>query len=135
MATQSPLDVVRIWHDALNEGNIERLLEHVDPEVEIAGPRGSARGADQVREWVDRAGIRMVPTGWYVRGDQVVVEEETSWTTPDGALSEPTLIATAFEVTDGRVSKITRYSDIGAALNATGLGPDDGIDVEGAPGS
>ena len=49
MATQSPLEVVRIWHDALNEGNVERLLDHVDPEVEISGPRGSARGADHVR--------------------------------------------------------------------------------------
>lgn len=135
MATQTPLEVVRIWHDALNEGDVERLLAHVTPDVEIAGPRGSAQGAEQVREWVARAGIRMVPTAWYVRGDQVVTQEETSWTMPDGTLSEPMLIATAFQVTGGQVSKISRYSDVGAALNATGLEPSDGVEVEGAPAS
>jgi ketosteroid isomerase-like protein len=135
VATQTPLEVVRIWHDALNEGDVERLLAHVAPDVEVAGPRGSARGADQVQEWVARAGIRMVPTAWYARGDHIVAEEETSWSMPDGTLSEPMLIATAFQVTDGRVSRITRYSDVGAALNATGLQPSDGVAVEGAPSS
>jgi ketosteroid isomerase-like protein len=135
MATQTSLEVVRTWHDALNEGEVERLLAHVTPDVEVAGPRGSARGAEQVQEWVARAGIRMVPTAWYVRGDQVVAQEETSWTMPDGTYSEPMLIATAFQVTDGRVSRIARYSDIGAALNATGLEPSDGVEVEEAPSS
>jgi hypothetical protein len=127
----TPVEVVRIWHDALNEGNIERLMERVAPDVEVAGPRGSARGADQVRDWMVRAGIRMVPTDWFARGDQVVVQEEAAWTMPDGTLSEPMLLAAAFQVTNGRVSRIARYSDVGAALNATGLQPSDSLNLEG----
>jgi limonene-1,2-epoxide hydrolase len=133
MAAESPISVVQTWHDALNQRDVERVLSRVTPDVDIAGPRGSARGAEQVRVWVDRAGIRMVPTEWYAGGDQVVVQEETSWTLPDGTLSEPMLIATVFQVTGDRISRIARYSDIGAALNATGLTESDSIDIEGAP--
>jgi hypothetical protein len=133
MAAESPIDVVRQWHEALNAGNVERLLERVTPDVDIAGPRGSARGADQVKAWAGRAGIKMVPTEWYAAGDQVVVQEETTWTQRDGPLSEPTLIATAFQVTGDRVSRIARYSDIGAALNAIGLTASDAVAIEGAP--
>ncbi len=133
MAAESPVTVVQIWHDALNEGNVERLMERVTSEVEVAGPRGSGRGADLVRDWVTRAGIRMVPTQWFARGDQVVVQEETAWTMPDGTLSEPRLLAAAFQVVGDRVARIARYSDLEAALNATGVQPTDIVDVEGAP--
>lgn len=133
MADESAVTVVRRWHDALNAGNVERLLGSVTPDVEIAGPRGSAKGAEQVEKWVGRAGIKMVPTQWFASGDQVVVQEETTWTQQDGTLTEPVLIATAFRVTGDRVSGITRYNDIGAALNATGLQPSNMIAIEGAP--
>lgn len=133
MTAESPVTVVQIWHDALNAGDVERVMARVTPDVEVAGPRGSARGADQVREWVTRAGIRMVPTQWYAGGDQVVVQEETAWTLPDGTLSEPMLLAAAFQVAGDRVARIARYSDLGAALNATGLQPTDMVDIEGAP--
>ena len=133
MTEVSPVDVARGWHDALNQGNVEQLMERVAPDVEIVGPRGSVRGADRVEEWVSRAGMRLVPTQWFVRGDQVVVEEEAAWTQPDGTLSEPALIAIAFQVTDGRITAISRYGSVGAALNATGLQPSDLIDIKGAP--
>lgn len=133
MTDESAVAVVRRWHDALNAGNVERLRESVTPDVEVAGPRGSAKGAEQVEKWAGRAGIKMVPTQWFASGDQVVVQEETTWTQQDGTLSEPVLIATAFRVTGDRVSGITRYSDIGAALNGTGLQPANMIDIEGAP--
>lgn len=132
MANESAVAVVQRWHDALNQGDVERLLKSVTPDVEIAGPRGSATGAEQVMAWAGRAKIKMVPTQWFASGDQVVVQEETTWAQPDGTLTEPVLIATGFRVTGGRVSSITRYSDIGAALNATGLQPSNIVDIEGA---
>ena len=133
MANESAVAVVQRWHDALNQGDVEGLLESVTVDVEVAGPRGSATGAEQVMAWAGRAQIKMVPTQWFAGGDQVVVQEETTWTQPDGTLTEPVLIATGFRVTGDRVSSITRYSDIGAALNATGLQPSNIVDIEGAP--
>jgi hypothetical protein len=134
MATPSPIDVVRIWHDALNEGNADRLVTHVTNDFEVVGPRGTASGADVMREWVGRAGIQLVLTQWFARGDQVVVEEEAAWTDAGtGVVSEPVLVATAFQVADGRVARIARYDDVGTALNAVGLQPSDIQDIEGAP--
>lgn len=133
MTEATPVEVVRSWHDALNQGNAEELIARVSPEVELTGPRGTTSGANQVEAWMTRAGMRLVPTQWFVRGDLVLVEEEAAWTQPDGTFSEPAVIAIAFRVTDGRIAAITRYGSAGAALNATGLQPSDRIDVEGAP--
>ena len=133
MTEATPVEVVRSWHDALNQGNVEQLMARVAPDVEVTGPRGTTRGADQVEEWMTRAGIRLVPTQWFLRSDLVLVEEEAAWTQPDGTLSEPAVIAIAFRVTDGRIAAITRYGSASAALNATGLQPSDLIDIKGAP--
>lgn len=136
MAAASPVEVVRIWHDALNEGDVERLLARVTDDVEVSGGRGTSRGAAVVRDWVGRAGIQLMPVQWFARGDQVVVEEEAARTDlATGVVSEPALVATAFQVVADRVARIARFDDVGAALNAAGLAASDRQDFEGAPSS
>ena len=136
MTTTSPVEAVRIWHDALNEGDIDRLLDHVTDDVEVTGPRGTSRGADVIREWVGRAGMQLVPVQWFARGDQVVVEAEAAWTdAATGLVSEPVLTATAFRVVGGRIARVARYDDVGTALNAAGLTEADMLPIEGPPPS
>ncbi|MDQ3696057.1 MAG: nuclear transport factor 2 family protein [Chloroflexota bacterium] len=136
MTTASPVEVVQIWHDALNEGNVDRLLDHVTDDVEVVGPRGASRGAAVIREWAGRAGMQLVPVQWFARGDQVVVEAEAAWTDArTGVVSEPVLAATAFRVVDDRIVRLARYDDVGTALNAAGLAESDMLLIEGAPSS
>ena len=54
----TPLHIVRQWHDALNQGEIEKLVSLVHPDVVVGGPRGSTSGAHVMREWFGRANVR-----------------------------------------------------------------------------
>jgi hypothetical protein len=46
----SELRVVEAWHEALNGGEVDRLVDLSHPEVEVGGPRGTGRGAQLLRE-------------------------------------------------------------------------------------
>jgi hypothetical protein len=71
----SELRVVEAWHEALNGGEVDRLVDLSHPEVEVGGPRGTGRGAQLLREWVDRANIRLEPRRVFHHADTVVVEQ------------------------------------------------------------
>jgi hypothetical protein len=68
------LHIVETWHEALNGGEVDRLVELSHTEVEVGGPRGTGRGAQLLREWVDRANIRLEPRCVFHHADTVVVE-------------------------------------------------------------
>jgi ketosteroid isomerase-like protein len=115
------VETVLAWHDALNAGDVERLMSLSTTEVEVGGPRGTGRGADLLRDWVTRAGIRLEP-GRVVSGDgRIVVEQTARWPGADGALGEPQTVASVFAVRDGRVASVIRYADMPSALEAAGL--------------
>jgi ketosteroid isomerase-like protein len=125
----SDVDVVTAWHDALNDGDVERLLSLVTEDLEVGGPRGPGNGANLLREWVDRANIQLILARTFHRGETVVVEERASWRSPDtGQYGEPTTVATVFKVHDGRILSVLRFDDLTAALDAAGL--TDGDEVE-----
>jgi hypothetical protein len=71
--------VVEAWHEALNEGEVNRLAGLSHPDVEVGGPRGTRRGARLLREWVDRANVRLAPRRLFGHGDTVVVEQAGRW--------------------------------------------------------
>ena len=130
MSTPETATVIA-WHEAVNAGDIDRLLALSSDDVEVGGPRGTGRGAQLLREWITRAGIQLEPDRMVQRGDTVVVEERARWrSTEDGQLTEPQLVASAFVVRNGRVTSVVRYPDMAAALKATGLG-DGGEPSEG----
>jgi ketosteroid isomerase-like protein len=111
------VQVVLAWHEALNAGDLERLLTLSSEDVEVGGPRGSGHGRHLLREWFGRAGITLIPKRWFERDALVVVEQGATWS----AGGDEQTVASLFEVTDSRVSRVVRYEDASAALNAAGI--------------
>lgn len=120
--TVPELRVVEAWHDALNGGEVARLVELSHPEVEVGGPRGTGRGVQLLREWVDRANIRLELRHVFHHADTVVVEQWAEWRSADtGRVTGGQTVGSVFVVRDDRVTRITRYPDLADALGATGL--------------
>jgi hypothetical protein len=116
------LRTVSDWHTALNQGDLERLLALVHPEVEIGGPRGLTRGAQVMAEWVGRANVALIPLRAFQRGERVVVEERGEWRSPEtGAVVGSQVVATLFVVAAGLITRVVRYDDLASALEAAGI--------------
>jgi hypothetical protein len=123
--------IVRNWHTALNSGDVEQLIALVDQNVEIGGSRGTARGAQMVREWFSRAHVRMYPTRFFYRDNVVVVEEAAQWRAPEtGEVMDNKAVATVFVIIDGLISQIARHDDLKAALAASGLNDADEMQMD-----
>jgi ketosteroid isomerase-like protein len=118
----TPVSVVATWHEALNRGDVERLVELSRPDVEVGGPRGTGKGAQLLREWTTRANIRLEPRRAFHKGNTVVVEQEAEWRSAEtGESSGSQQIASVFMVRDELVVSVSRYPDLVGALHAAGL--------------
>lgn len=118
----TPVSVVATWHEALNRGDVERLVELSRPDVEVGGPRGTGKGAQLLREWAARANIRLEPRIAFHKGNTVVVEQEAEWRSPEtGEVSDSQQIASVFMVRDELVASVSRYPDLVVALHAADL--------------
>jgi ketosteroid isomerase-like protein len=116
------LRVVGAWHEALNGGEVDRLVELSHPEVEVGGPRGTGWGAQLLREWVDRVNIRLEPRRIFHHADTVVVEQWAQWRSADtGEVIGSQTVGSVFVVRDCRVTRVVRYDDLADALDATDL--------------
>jgi ketosteroid isomerase-like protein len=114
---------VRAWHDAVNAGDVERVVELCSEDVEVGGPRGLARGRPVVREWFARAGIRLEPGRVFQRGEAVVAEQRAEWRMAgaDPGDDDVHAIASAFVVRDGLIARVARHDDLAVALAAAGM--------------
>jgi ketosteroid isomerase-like protein len=112
----SEVQTVAAWHEALNYGDVERLVTLSHPNVEVGGPRGSGHGAQILREWVDRANVRLEPGRMFCEANAVIVEQEAEWqsTEPDDRQT----VASVFLVHEGLVTSVVRYPDLASALRA-----------------
>jgi hypothetical protein len=118
----SPLPVVHAWQEAANRRDIDRLLELSDPDIEITGPRGSSRGHQLLRDWLDRAGLTLQTQRAFVRGETVVLAQHGVWQSTDSAdKTGERDLASRFQVNDGRVTQYARYDTLDAALAEAGL--------------
>jgi ketosteroid isomerase-like protein len=116
------LRVVEAWHEALNDGAVDRLVELSHPEVEVGGPRGTGRGAQLLREWLERANIHLEPRRVFQYADTVVVEQWAQWRSTDtGQVIDGQTVGSVFIVRDGRVTRVVRYPNLEDALVATDL--------------
>jgi ketosteroid isomerase-like protein len=114
--------VVAAWHEALNAGDVERLVELSHPDVEVGGPRGTGQGAQLLREWVARAGIHLERQRVFHQGDTVVVEQEAEWRSAEtGELSGSQRLASVFVVRGGLVARVLRYPDLAEVLRVADL--------------
>ena len=117
--TSPEIQTVIAWHDALNSGDAERLIALSHPDLEVGGPRGSAHGSQILREWVDRANIRLEPGRTFGEADMVVVEQGAEWQTADPGHLQT--VASVFVVHDNLVTSVMRYPDLTSALHAANL--------------
>lgn len=125
-----PVKIVRAWHEALNQGDIEHLIALSSSDIEVSGPRGSGRGPELLRQWFDRAGIHMEHSRLYNQGETVVVEQAATWPAPESTgVAEPLSVASVFTVRDGHVTSVVRYSNLASALEAAGLAGGDPVIV------
>ena len=115
------LEVVRAWHEAVNRGDADGLVALCHDDIEVGGPRGTARGSTVLRDWLGRAGIQLEPRRWFASPGELVVEQVASWRGPDGAVTNPEIVASSFSVEDGRVRRTIRYGSLPEALAASGL--------------
>ncbi len=113
---------VKQWHEALNDGDPDRLVGLSHPDVEMGGPRGIVRGAEVLREWVARANVRLVPRRFFNPEETVVVEEAAEWRSPEtGEVIGEGTVGSVFTVRDGRIASVARHDDLTQALNAATL--------------
>ncbi len=109
-----PARTVLAWHDALNAGDVDRLLALCHADVEVGGPRGSGRGAQLVRDWFGRAGIRLTPVRVLPgpSGDAVIVEQDARWVSD----AQVHRLVSVFRVRDGKIAGVLRFPDVHSAL-------------------
>ncbi len=120
--TAPEVSVVAAWHDALNHGDLDRLLALSHPDIEVGGPRGTSRGVDVLREWVERAGIHMELRRVFHRADTVVAEQAATWRSADtGDATDRHTVASVFVVRDDRVARVVRHPGLADALREAGL--------------
>lgn len=118
----SEVRIVEAWHEALNGGDVDRLLALSHPDVEMGGPRGTVRGAQVLREWVARANISIEPRHFFHDGGTVVVEGRAVWISPDnGKVTGDQPVGSVFVVRDALVASVARYDDLAGALSAANL--------------
>lgn len=126
--TDAHIGIVQAWHDALNSGDLDRLVALMHDEVAFGGPRGEGRGAAEVRKWAERSGIRLEPDQWFAKDDWVVASQRARWPDPEtGGLTPPEPIASAFQLANNKVQRVVRYGSLPEALAATGMDAAHGI--------
>jgi hypothetical protein len=125
MDTTQAVQVVEAWLRAANAADIEAVLEHSAPDIEIHGPRGAARGRDVLSAWLARANATFETRCTFARGEHVVVEQHGTWRTPEGRVQGEADVATRFRVIAGLVTELERFDTTAQALARAGLGEED----------
>ena len=122
MPQEHPTAIARAWQEAANERRIDRLLALSDPAIELVGPRGVAHGHQILRDWLDRAGLRLGTLRTFARESAVVMEQRGDWRSPEtGESLGEAIVATIFRVADRRVTQLARYESLDVALANAGL--------------
>ena len=105
----------------MNRGDADAVVALSHDDIEVGGPRGSARGSALLRDWLGRAGIQLEPRRWFASPGEIVVEQIATWRSPAGTFTDPQTIATSFSVEGGLVTRTVRYRSLREALAAAGL--------------
>ena len=107
--TTSEIATVLARHDALNEGDLDTLIQVSSDDIEFGDTSGAGQGHEALREWASSLDVSAaVPGRMFVRDGVVVAEEQ------DGK-------ASAFRVVRDHVTSVFRHDDLASALAATDL--------------
>lgn len=124
------LGVVEAWLDAVDRADTAAAVALCAPDLEVVGPRGGVRGREVLGPWMARAGFTARPLRWFCGADgAVVVEQDATWADPaTGAERGRAVVASAFLVADGVITRFERHDDgLPSALAAAGLRESDEV--------
>ena len=125
------VELVRAFERAVNAGDVSAAVSLVTEDVEVGGPRGSAKGLEVFRDWVAGSGIELKTVRLFGRGDVAVAVQTARWH-GDDAVHE---VATEFGERDGRICRVVRHDDgVDRALAVAGLSMADELRLRAVPG-
>jgi hypothetical protein len=121
---------VEAWQDASNRQDVKRLLELSDPNIEIVGPRGVARGHQILSEWINRAGLTLETFRTFAKDGVVIMVQHGTWRSAKTHNEESKAdVATVFRVADGKVIYLARYDTLEEAVSKTNLTINDEVET------
>ena len=134
------MEVVRALYDAVNRaGSWVAGVEFVDPEIELeTDPRhpqaGVYRGREKYREFLvefeepyERTQVE--PERIFARGDQVLTFVRVHRRPEGSSVEIESRIGFLWTVRDGRIVREQAFAEPERALEVTGLGEDDAVEV------
>lgn len=120
--TKDNIQVVELWHEALNIKHKRGLAEIVKENVKMTGPKGDVEGVNIMLEWVDRANIMLTPKRYFQSKDTVIVEEIAVWYEAETEKEINTaIVASVFILESGLIASVQRYDSLSKAFEGTGL--------------
>jgi SnoaL-like domain len=121
--TTSEIATVLAWHDALDAGDVDTLVDLSSDDIEAGDAHGAAQGHAALREWATGHPPKVEVGRIFVHKGVVVVEQKI------GGPGEPgSTVASAFRVVNDHVTSVFRHDDLAAALAATELTDADLVD-------
>jgi hypothetical protein len=110
---------VREWHRAVNAKDMTGARDIVTDDIEMGGPKGSARGAEAFLAWAASANINLFPVAWHpVSDERVIVEQMASWAgDPNAVAVPPVRVATVFRLRGERVESAMRFDTLRDAMD------------------
>ena len=131
-AAEAPLAVALAWLKAVDERDADALMALSAPDIELAGPRETARGRGALGLWFNRVAMRVKIARAFSRGGRALIEHEATWLNPaDGSLVGEADIASLFEVGEGLVTHYAHDDDPDGALRRHGFAPADEVALAG----
>jgi ketosteroid isomerase-like protein len=112
----SEIATVLAWHDALNDKDLDTLLQLSSDDIEIGDAHGATQGLHSLRTWAQDFSGTVTVGRMYVHDGTVVFEQE---------LADGSVRASAFRVVHDHVTSVFRHDDLASALAATDLTEDD----------
>ena len=109
--TTSTLDsVIVIWHVAVNNKDGATAAAACTEDVVVAGPKGESAGRDEMRRWVETAGVRLMPRDCYDVPGGIVVAQDATWNSDD--TDTPVTVFSTFGLRNGSISSIHRFTSL-----------------------
>ena len=128
----SEIATVLAWHDAVNDNDVETLLELSSDDIVLpTDDDDEDQGLDELREWATTSGVTLTPGRMYVHGGIVVVEGFNDVIGLDN-LGVPAVAIMSNKITEPQVAKITRFAKALASGKVTLLFDADDAGDEGA---
>ncbi|MGC4191430.1 MAG: hypothetical protein QM589_09740 [Thermomicrobiales bacterium] len=145
MSERDDIGVIRAFHTLLGTRDVPGLLALATDNIGVGGGRGRGEGKDFFVEWVRFATISLTPRRWFrqvtaehegrhgtpdERTSTLVVEEDAIWRSPSSGREMGRMrFATIYEIENGKLRSIARYSNIGEAVTTAGLYPEHEIEA------